>query len=122
MPQGTDRFPDVYQTIDAIEPASGRVLFPRNDVLRLTAEHDPHSIYLGCEKCSARLTAKDHVVYGHGTGTFSSLELSKSAVLHIAESAVGDELTCDIAEPGQPLVWRAPSQPDFVALMMPRMG
>jgi hypothetical protein len=120
LPQGPDRFPDVLQIIDAIEPASGRVLFPRDDVLRLAAEYHAHSILLTCEKRSAHLTVDDHVVYGQGIGTASSLELSESAVLHIAEAAVGDELTCDIAGPGQPLVWRAPSQPDFVALMMPR--
>ena len=68
----------------------------------------------------AHLTCGDRVVSGYGIGTFPSLELSASAVLRIAEAVVGDELTCDASRPEQPLVWRAPSQPDFVALMMPR--
>ena len=106
--------------IDAIEPARGRVLFARDEVLRLAAEHDPHGIVLDCEEHSGHLTCGDRVVSGYGIGTFPSLELSASAVLRIAEAVVGDELTCDASRPEQPLVWRAPSQPDFVALMMPR--
>lgn len=120
LAQEPDRFPDLRQIIDAIEPPSGRVLFVRDDVLQLAAERDTQGVLLACGECSGRLTIGDRVVSGHGIGTFSSLELPASAVLRIAEAAVGDELTCDVSVPGQPLVWRAPAQPDFIALMMPR--
>jgi len=120
LPQETDRFPDAHQIIDAIESPHGRVRFARDEVLRLAAEHDSHGILLACEERSGHLARGDRVISGHGTGTFPSLELSDSAVLRVAQAAVGDELTCDVSGPGQPLVWRAPSQPDFVALMMPR--
>lgn len=120
LPQGTDRFPDVHQIVDAIEPATGRALFARDAVLRVATEGDALSAFLACNGNSARLTIDDAAIDGQGTGTFSSLELSGSAVRRIAKAAVGDELTCDVSGPGQPLVWRAPSQPDFVALMMPR--
>lgn len=120
LAQEPDRFPDVRQIIDAIEPARGRVLFARDDVLQLAAKRDRRGVLLACGEYSAHLTMGDRVVSGQGIGTFSSLELSASAVLRIAEAAVGDELTCDVSAPGQPLVWRAPAQPDFIALMMPR--
>jgi DNA polymerase-3 subunit beta len=119
LPQEPDRFPDVRQIIDAIELTRGRVLFARDDVLRLVAERDA-PMYLACVERLGHLTTGDRVVSGQGIGTFPSLELSSSAVRRIAKAAVGDELTCDVSEPGQPLVWRAPSQPDFMALMMPR--
>lgn len=122
LPQESDRFPDVRQIIDAIEPAHGRVHFARDEVRRLAAERDPQRILLTCEEHSGRLAAGDRAVSGQGIGTFSSLELSKSALLSVAEAAVGDELTCDVSEPGQPLVWRAPTQPDFIALMMPGLA
>lgn len=122
LPQGADRFPDVHQIVDALEPAHGRVLFSRDEVRLLADERDPRSVVLSCEGRSGRLTAGNHVVSGQGIGTFSSLELSGSAVRRIAEAAVGDELTCDVSSMGHPLVWRAPSQPDFVALMMPRVA
>lgn len=120
LPQAPDRFPDVRQVIDAIEPAHGRVQFARAAVLCLAAEHDAHGMFLACGEHSGHLTTGDRVVAGQGIGASSSLELSKSSVLHIAEAAVGDDLTCDVSDPGQPLVWRAPAQPDFIALMMPR--
>ena len=121
LAQEPDRFPDVRQIIDAIEPARGRVQFARDEVLRLATERGPLGVLLTCEEHSGRLATGDRAVSGQGIGTFSSLELSESALLRVAEAAVGDELTCDISEPGQPLVWRAPAQPDFIALMMPRL-
>lgn len=119
LPQEPDRFPDVRQIIDAIEPTHGRVLFARAAVLDLAAERGVHGMFLACREGSGHLTTGDRVVAGQGIGAFSSLELPKAAVLRIAAAAVGDELTCDVSDPG-PLVWRAPAQPDFIALMMPR--
>lgn len=122
LPQPPDRFPDVHQIIGAIRPANGRATFSRDDVARLTVEQDADSVLLTCTKRSASLTINDHVVIGQGSGAAASFELSRSALMRIATTAVGDELICDPGAPGQPLVWRTPSQPDFVALMMPRMA
>lgn len=120
LPQETDRFPDVQQIVEAIEPATGRTVFSRDAVLRLATAPDGLSAFLACNADSAHLTINQAAIDGQCVGTFSSLELSGSAVRHIAEAAVGDELTCDVSRPGHPLVWRAPSQPDFLALMMLR--
>jgi hypothetical protein len=40
--------------------------------------------------------------------------------VRIADAAVGPELVCDISDPNEAIAWCAPSQPDFVAFVMPR--
>ncbi|UVI36030.1 MerR family transcriptional regulator [Brevibacterium spongiae] len=98
-------FPDIGRTVEAaVARRRGRSRFRRNEILRLVDETAGRS---------------------PGTGVFlpgesERFELSVASLTAIAEAAVGDELICDWGGDADPLVWRAPSQPDFVALVMPR--
>jgi DNA-binding transcriptional MerR regulator len=120
LPQVPDLFPDVLQIINAARPSGTRVVFPRDELQRLSADDDARGILLTCEARSAHVTVGDGAISGRSTGAADPLILSAAAVRRIATAAVGEEIMCDIGVPGHPLAWRAPSQPDFIALMMPQ--
>lgn len=114
-----DRFPSVHQFRQDVE-ASSRILFERDDVLHLAASAESQGVLLTSDGLESRLASKNQIVSGFASGAPASLELSRPALARIAHAAVGHELVCDIRELNEAIAWRSPSQPDFIALVMPR--
>lgn len=114
-----DLFPDIRGMIGDGTGAVTRAVFPRDEVLRAT-EADRGGVILSTHGDCAVLEGGGHVVSGSSRGGAFAMELSGTLLRRVAEAAAGASLTCDIAGPTRALVWRAPSQPDLVALMMPR--
>lgn len=115
-----DRFPSVDQIRLKDSDAASRVLVERADVLRLVTSAASERLLLTSDGSESRLALKDCSISGFASGAPVSLELSPDALARIAEAAVGHELVCDIGEPNEAIEWRSPSQPDFIALAMPR--
>ena len=113
-----DLFPDARQVIAAVESNSNRIAFHRNELLAISSERDAE-VSLRHRDNAAYASAGGRSAQGRASHPFATIAVSASALRSIVASSVGDELTCDIGAPGRPLLWRAPSQPDFVALMMP---
>jgi DNA polymerase-3 subunit beta len=115
-----DRFPSVHQVRLEESDVSSRVLFKRDDVLSLVASTESQSVLLTSDGDDSRLALKNRSISGLASGAPTSLELSLRALVRIADAAVGPELVCDISDPNEAIAWCAPSQPDFVAFVMPR--
>ncbi len=116
-----DLFPDVGEMIGDDTTRSTRVTFARDDVRRMT-ESARDGVVLRVRDSEATLGHGEHAVIGSSRGPQITLELSSALTREVAEAAVGSVLTCDMEGPGRPLIWRAPSQPDFIALFMPRVS
>ncbi|WP_420095485.1 MerR family transcriptional regulator [Brevibacterium sediminis] len=105
LSQSDRRFPDIGRTVEAAAARRrGRSRFSREEILRLVDEATGRSPESGIR------LPRDA----------SRFELSAASVKSIVDAGIGDELTCDWGNEDDPLIWRAPSQPDFVALVMPR--
>lgn len=115
-----DRFPSVHQLLFTDLDAPIRVVFERDDVLGLATSAESQSVLLTSDGSESRLALKDRSISGLASGAPASLELSLPALARIADAVVGRELVCDINDSNQAITWRSPSQPDFVALVMPR--
>lgn len=115
-----DHFPNVHRLRLKDADAASRVLFDRADVLRLATSTVSASMVLTSDGGESRLHVNDRSISGFASGAPASLELSPSALVRIADAAVGQQLVCDISEPGEAIEWSSPSQPDFIALVMPR--
>lgn len=113
-----DLFPDARQVIAAAESNSKRITFHRDELLAISSERDT-DVSLRHRDNAAYASAGGRSAQGHASHPFATIAISATALRSIVASSVGDELTCDVGAPGRPLLWRAPSQPDFVALMMP---
>lgn len=92
----------------------------REDVRSLVTSAESQSVVLTSDGSESRLALENRSIAGFARGAPASLELSASALARIAEAAVGHELVCDIGEPNEVIAWCSPSQPDFIALVMPR--
>lgn len=115
-----DRFPSVHQLRLEDSDVSSRVLFKREDVRGLVVSAESQSVVLTSDGSEGRLALENRNISGFASGASASLELSASALARISEAAVGSELVCDIGEPNEAIAWGSPSQPDFIALVMPR--
>lgn len=115
-----DRFPSVHHLRGEGFETVSRVVFERDDVLRLTASVDHQSVLLTSDNGESLLASKNQTISGIASGAPVSIELSGHALARIADAAVGHEFVCDISGPNEAIAWRSPSQPDFVALVMPR--
>lgn len=116
-----DLFPDIFAMINDDVAGSTRAVFARDDVRRVTkSRHD--RVVLRVRDSQATLGPEEHAVVGSSRGPQLTVELSSALTQDVAEAAVGPLLTCDMEGPGRPLIWRAPSQPDFIALFMPRVS
>lgn len=115
-----DRFPSVHQFRQEGLDAPSRVLFEREELLRLLRSSEGQSVLLTSDGRESRLSLKNQFISGAANGASVSLELSVHALVNIAHAAVGHELICDIGETSDAIAWRSPDQPDFVALVMPR--
>ncbi|WP_309127502.1 MerR family transcriptional regulator [Microbacterium sp.] len=113
-----DLLPSVHALLQDRSGAPTRIVFPRTEVLRVS--RSTGSLSLIASEGEARLHSDAGVAAGSADGRAVSLELSAATLTRIAEAAVGPALSCDVDEPGAAVVWRAPSQPDFVALAMPQ--
>jgi hypothetical protein len=96
------------------------VLLPRERVAALASAGREDTVRLVPEPEGAVLSAGDQRVDADVDGPVSELMLSRASLHEIADAAVGPDLICDIGRPGEALIWRAPAQPDFIALVMPR--
>lgn len=101
---------------NAIPPAEAR--FPLEMVRRI-ASVQKDAVRLSVHDAVAQLGSGGQIVSGTGFGASAMLMLSRPALRLVADAAVGRELVCDIRGSDEALTWRAPDQPDFVALMMP---
>lgn len=101
--------------------SSTRVSFARDDVRRVT-ESAVDDVVLRVLDSEATLGHGELSVSGTSRGPQLTVELSSALTKEVAEAAVGPVLTCDMEGLGRPVIWRAPSQPDFVALFMPRVS
>lgn len=105
LSQSDRRFPDIGRTVEAAAARRrGRSRFSRQEILRLVDEATGRSPESG-----VRLPRDA-----------SRFELSAGSMKSIVDAGIGDELICDWGNEDDPLIWRAPSQPDFLALVMPR--
>lgn len=105
LSQSDRRFPDIGRTVEAAAARRrGRSRFSRQEILRLVDEAAGRSPESG-----VRLPRDA-----------SRFELSAGSMKSIVDAGIGDELICDWGNEDDPLIWRAPSQPDFLALLMPR--
>lgn len=95
----SDLFPDTDQIIAAASTAR-RVTFQREALRALGGG-----------------SGTTHLLSG-GDAIGGELNVSSRALAQVVDFSVGDDLTCDVGSESQPLVWRSPSQPDFVVLMM----
>ena len=96
-----------------------RITVDRDDVMRV-ARDSAESVTLSAVDRTAQLRSDAGAAAGASSGPLVPVEFSAALVGRVAHAAVGPWLTCDIHGTGVPAVWRAPSQPDFVALLMPR--
>jgi len=118
----SDVFPSVHRIL-AEEPApAGRVVFRREDVLHLAERSMTSDVALACDGARSTLSSADLTVSGAATAVLPDLRLSGRTLSRIAEASVGPEIVCDVSGHERAVVWRSPSQPDFAALMMPRMA
>lgn len=115
-----DRFPSIHQLRDDDSEAHSRVVLERAEVRRLIASAENESVMLSSDGRETRLSWQNRMITGPASGAPVSLELSPSGLAGIAEAAVGNQLVCDISESDEAIAWRSPSQPDFIALVMPR--
>ncbi|MDQ0614152.1 DNA polymerase-3 subunit beta [Microbacterium sp. W4I4] len=118
----TDLFPDVHRIIAAAGPTGRRVAFARDDLRMLVDGADADSIRLVTDEARARLMIGRRTSHGTASGPDADLELSRSALARVVEVAAEGEITCDVGHQDEPLLWRSPRQPDFAAMMMPRMA
>lgn len=119
LPSRPDLFPSVHRILEADASPLTTVLFLLDDVQRIVSTQHLDTVLLTVDADSTRLTSAGQSVSGTGIGAPATVTLSRPALRRIADVAVGPELTCDIDGPDRALVWRTPSQPDFVALVMP---
>ncbi|MGB4137597.1 MAG: MerR family transcriptional regulator [Microbacterium sp.] len=115
-----DRFPDARRIIDAATRMPGSAAFPRDELLALVAEARTTDVRLMSDGGHARLEADGAAVGGTAWGPRVVLALSRPALTRILEAAVGEETICDFQSADRPVLWRASSQPDFAAMLMPR--
>lgn len=113
----TDPFPSVRELLSASGEARTRVVFGRDDVVRLSGAD---GLSLIARDGQAQLRSHLGTAYGSSSGNPVSVELSGALLRRIGDAAVGSLLSGDFGGETDAVVWRAPSQPDFVALMMPR--
>lgn len=111
----TDRFPSCAQILSSATPCRTRIVLPLADVHRVTALAEGPDPTLRAGNGGARLTLGEVVVQGRHVGADLSLQVARSALHRIAGAAVGDRLVCDVRSVDEPLLWSAPSQPDFAA-------
>ncbi|MDP3950633.1 MerR family transcriptional regulator [Microbacterium sp.] len=119
LPTRADLFPSVDRILQTAAFSPTKALFPLDEVRRLTSAQQRDAVLLSVEESAARLTSAGRSLSGAGIGTPMTITLSRPVLRRIADAAVGQELTCDMHGSDRALVWRAPSQPDFVALVMP---
>ncbi len=119
LPTRADLFPSVDRLLQTAEFSPTSALFPLDEVRRLTSAQPHDAVLLSVDESSARLTAAGRTVAGTGIGAATTITLSRRALRRIADAAVGQDLTCDVHGSDRALVWRAPGQSDFVALVMP---
>ncbi|MGQ7313298.1 MerR family transcriptional regulator [Microbacterium arabinogalactanolyticum] len=118
-----DRLPHVSGLLPvdwSTERRCTRMLVSREQVASLASAGPGDAVRLAPDRGRALLTVGDRHVTAHSDGPVRELRLSRSCLRLIADAAVGAELVCDVRGEGDALVWRAPAQPDFVALVMPR--
>lgn len=115
-----DRFPSVHQLRLEDSEVSSRVFFKRDDVLGLVTSAESQSMLLTSDGSKCLLALRNRSISGLASGAPASLELSLPALARISDAAVGHELVCDISDPNEAIAWCSPSQPDFIALVMPR--
>ncbi|WP_052166655.1 MULTISPECIES: MerR family transcriptional regulator [Microbacterium] len=119
LPNRADLFPSVHRMLETAAFPPTNALFSLDEVRSLTSAPEDDTVHLNVDGDSALLTSGRRSVSGAGMGVTAALALSRPVLRRIADASVGHELTCDMHDSGRALVWRAPSQPDFVALVMP---
>ncbi|UNK70295.1 MerR family transcriptional regulator [Microbacterium sp. H1-D42] len=112
-----DLFPSVRELVPDDSDAT-RVVLLRDDVLRLAS--GAQSVALSAADGRAVLRSAVGSATGSSAGRAAAVELSADMLARIGTAGVRQWLTCDIREPDQAVIWRTPSQPDFIALIMPR--
>lgn len=121
-----DLFPSVRELLSDESDAT-RVVLLRDEVLRV-ARAGARSVVLSAAEGQATLRSDADTAAGPAagsaagpsTGRAAAIGLSSTMLARIGAAGVGRWLTCDIREPDQAVIWRAPGQPDFVALVMPQ--
>ncbi|GAA5153340.1 MerR family transcriptional regulator [Microbacterium pseudoresistens] len=116
-----DRLPSVRDLVRAGSGAMTRAAFRRQEVLHLARSSTETVSFLACED-EAHLSSGTISIDGSADGRAARFELSATTLRRITEAAVGPTISCDVREPGHAVIWRAASQPDFVALTMPRFA
>lgn len=115
-----DHYPDVGRVVDSASDGPSRAFFSRDSLMALATARATEEVHLVSGNRAGRIIAGQLVAHGSSTGTHAALELSRFALARIVRAAVGEDLVCDFVDETRPVVWRAPSQPDFVGMQMPR--
>lgn len=119
LPNRPDHFPSVHRMLETTATAPAQARFPLETVRRIASDQRDGAVNLSVHDAVAQLGSGGQIVSGAGFGASVTVMLSRPALRRIADAAVGHELVCDIRGSDEALVWRAPDQPDFVAMVMP---
>ncbi|MEJ1088083.1 MerR family transcriptional regulator [Microbacterium sp. Mu-80] len=112
-----DPFPSVREML-RVESDATRCVFGRTDAQRVARGVD--GVVLRVRAGRAALRSDAGRAEGPAQGGPVDVTLSTALLRRIVDATVGPWLTCDVLGSRDSVSWRAPSQPDFVALMMPR--
>lgn len=119
LPARADLFPSVHRMLETTASPPAGAYFALDDVRRLAAAQHDGAVRITVDDAVARMSSGTCIVAGTGFGAPATVTLASDALRRIAHAAVGHELMCDMRGSDEALVWRAPDQPDFVAMVMP---